>query len=184
VDFCSHTLNTIPHQIAAASSPAAQANSEAHWLPVIAIVVSACSLIVSLSSLMMALRNTWFSSREANKKAVFSFLEYLRKAQDLAFDNYGGLEIKDKKQKYFHLLGAHDIVRLEMIGRTEDIEKIMSDLYSKYSRIVQAGVSEEKMEPDEQIKLAEEIRGELFRLIRNYTLWNYVKFIVLRFRSH
>lgn len=162
------------------------ATTDNHW---IAIAISVGSLIVSLSSLMIALRNTWFASREANKKAVFSFLEYLRKAQNLAFDNqFTGMVSDDERRKlHFHLLGAHDIVRLEMLGRTPDIEKIMSDLYAKYKIIVDAGVSIKQVAQEDvqqYIDIGEEIRGELFRLIRNYTLWNYVRFIVLRFRSH
>ena len=150
---------------------AAQASSDNHW---IAIAISLGSLVVSLTSVYVALRNNWFNTREASKRAVAQFMDYVREAYDLALYNFSGQEISNKREKHFHLLGAEFLAGLEMIGKTEQIELEILELYKKYSQILEAGTTDKKMKPDDLFKIMTEIKEKCLWMIRAYTFRVYI----------
>lgn len=165
-------------QAAAQVTQVAQTSGGSHLLTLAAIVVSCCSLIVSMTSVYVALKNNWISSRETGKKALAQFYEYSRQAYDLALANFYDQEFNN--QKYFHLLGADIFVELEKAGRTQEVKEAIDDLDKHFNMLLGASTNKEnKTKPEDLLKTLFYIRQKSIWLIEEYRFavyfWNIFK---------
>lgn len=143
----------------------------------LAFFVSCCSLLVSLLSLYLALKNNWMSNRDAGKKALVQFYEYSKQAYDLALANIYHEQLD--KEKYLHLLGAEVFAELEKAGRTQQVKDAIDDLLAHFNVLLAATTEGDKSKipsPDELLKVLYYIKQKSLWLVEEYTFrvyfWN------------